>query len=59
MGEVFRARDTKLGHDVAIKDGLPGAELIAKGIAELARSEETVESRLVSIGAPKLRFLWP
>ena len=38
-------------------DGLPGAELITKGLADLARGEETVESLLVSIGGPKLRSL--
>jgi len=37
--------------------GLPGAELIDKGLADLARNEETVESLLVSIGSPKLRSL--
>jgi hypothetical protein len=36
---------------------LPGGELIDKGIADLARNEETVESLLVSIGSPKLRSL--
>lgn len=38
-------------------DGLPGAELITQGLADLARGEETVESLLVSIGGPKLRSL--
>ena len=38
-------------------DGLPGAELISKGLEDLARGEETVESLLVSIGAPKLYSL--
>jgi hypothetical protein len=38
-------------------DGLPGGELITKGIADLARGEETIESLLVSIGGPKLRSL--
>jgi hypothetical protein len=38
-------------------DGIPGAELISKGIEDLARGEETVESLLVSIGAPRLRSL--
>lgn len=37
--------------------GLPGGELIDNGLADLARSEETVESLLVSIGSPKLRAL--
>jgi hypothetical protein len=38
-------------------DGLPGCELVSKGLADLARGEETVESLLVSIGGPKLRSL--
>jgi hypothetical protein len=37
--------------------GLPGAELIEEGLADLARSAETVPSLLVSIGAPRLRLL--
>ena len=37
--------------------GLPGAELIDKGLADLAQNEETIESLLVSIGSPKLRSL--
>jgi len=37
--------------------GLPGGELIDKGLADLARSEETIESLLVSIGSPRLRAL--
>ena len=36
---------------------LPGAELIDKGIADLARGAVTVEALLVSIGAPRLRAL--
>ena len=32
-------------------------ELIDKGLADLARSEETIESLLVSIGSPKRRDL--
>ena len=33
---------------------LPGEDLIEKGLADLARGEETVEALLVSIGAPRL-----
>jgi len=36
---------------------LPGAELVEKGLADLAQGAETVESLLVSIGAPRLRSL--
>ena len=37
--------------------GLPGAEMIDKGLLDLERNEETIESLLVSIGSPKLRSL--
>ncbi len=33
---------------------LPGEDVIEKGLADLARGEETVEALLVSIGAPRL-----
>lgn len=36
-------------------DALPGGDLIAQGLADLERGEETVPSLLVSIGAPRLR----
>ncbi len=36
---------------------LPGAELIQKGLADLAAGAETIEALLVSIGAPRLRDL--
>ena len=36
---------------------LPGEELIEKGVADLAAGVESVESLLVSIGAPRLRGL--
>jgi len=36
---------------------LPGADLIETGLADLAAGRETIESLLVSIGAPKLRQL--
>jgi hypothetical protein len=36
---------------------LPGDELVVKGLADLAAGVETVESLLVSIGAPRLRGL--
>jgi hypothetical protein len=35
-------------------DGLPGAELIRKGIGDLSQGLESVEALLVSIGAPRL-----
>jgi len=36
---------------------LPGGELISRGLADLANGEETIESLLVAIGAPRLRRL--
>jgi hypothetical protein len=38
---------------------LPGAELVAKGVEDLAHGLVTVEALLVSIGAPRLRPLFP
>ena len=38
-------------------EGLPGGEIIEKGLGDLARGEETVASLLVLIGAPRLRRL--
>ena len=35
--------------------GLPGAELIERGLRELGERRETAASLLVSIGAPRLR----
>ncbi|HYJ91479.1 MAG TPA: hypothetical protein VEV84_09235 [Pyrinomonadaceae bacterium] len=36
---------------------LPGAELVETGLIDLAAGRETIESLLVSIGAPRLRQL--
>jgi hypothetical protein len=36
---------------------LPGSELVEKGLSDLAKGMETVESLLVSIGSPRLRRL--
>ena len=36
---------------------LPGGDLVAKGLQDIARSSETVEALLVSIAAPRLRDL--
>ncbi len=38
-------------------DGLPGAEIIEAGIADLEAGRETIPALLVSIGAPRLRDL--
>ena len=37
--------------------GLPGEELVRKGISDLQRGRESVEALLVSIGAPRLESL--
>jgi hypothetical protein len=36
---------------------LPGSDLVETGLADLARGVESVESLLVSIGAPRLSRL--
>ncbi|HET7130210.1 MAG TPA: hypothetical protein VFJ93_14145 [Gaiellaceae bacterium] len=42
---------------LAAERSLPGTELVEKGLADLAAGAVTVESLLVSIGAPRLRRL--
>lgn len=37
--------------------GLPGAELVERGVADLEAGVESIEALLVSIGAPRLRSL--
>lgn len=39
------------------RTSLPGGDLIATGLDDLRRGEETVPALLVSIGAPRLRRL--
>jgi hypothetical protein len=46
-----------VSHLSALPPGLPGAELIEKGIADLASGTESVEALLVSVGAPRLAAL--
>jgi len=41
----------------AVDPALPGAELVSKGIADLARGVTSIEALLTSIGAPRLRRL--
>jgi hypothetical protein len=41
----------------SLMDELPGGELVRAGIDDLDRGVESVESLLVSIGAPRLRRL--
>ncbi len=38
-------------------DGLPGAELVTQGLADLASGQRSVAGLLVAIGAPRLRAL--
>ena len=38
-------------------DGLPGAEIVDRGLTDLEQGVESVEALLVSIGAPRLRRL--
>lgn len=38
-----------------MRSDLPGANLVSKGISDLARGRPTKEALLVSIGAPRLR----
>lgn len=40
-----------------MNSSLPGAELIAEGLRDLARGKESVAGLLVLIGAPRLRRL--
>jgi hypothetical protein len=39
------------------QSNLPGADLIERGLTDLANGRETIESLLVSIAAPRLRAL--
>ena len=49
QGEVYRARDTKLGRDVAIKVLLEGFALDKERLARFER-ERAAKSRLLSEG---------
>jgi hypothetical protein len=37
--------------------GLPGESLVRKGLADLASGKESIESWLVTIGAPRFRLM--
>ncbi|MEA2235450.1 MAG: hypothetical protein QOC81_174 [Thermoanaerobaculia bacterium] len=46
------------GHEtrqVEVSDALPGADLIRKGLIDLADGVESIEALLVLVGAPRLR----
>jgi hypothetical protein len=38
-------------------EGLPGGDLVARGLRDLAADRESVESLLIEVGAPRLRAL--
>ncbi len=38
-------------------DGLPGADLVRAGLADLAQGKRTIEALLVAVGGPRLRDL--
>lgn len=38
-------------------EGIPGADVICAGLADLAAGRESVESLLIQIGAPRLNWL--
>ena len=40
-----------------IRDDLPGADLVTKGLSDLSAGLHTIEGMLVLIGAPRLRAL--
>ena len=40
---------------VQYPEGLPGADLVKRGLEDLARGGATIEALLVSVGAPRLR----
>ena len=44
-------------HNPVVDQSLPGADLVERGLADLAEGIESVESLLVSVGAPRLRAL--
>ena len=41
---------------VQFPDELPGADLVQRGLEDLARGGATIEAFLVSVGAPRLRL---
>jgi hypothetical protein len=43
--------------DVRTLSAFPGADLVIKGLGDLAHTEDSIEALLVLIGAPRLRSL--
>lgn len=56
LAALGRALSLREGGD-SWEQGLPGGELIAAGLRDLARGRESAEALLVSIGAPRLEDL--
>jgi hypothetical protein len=56
-GRRSRYRSLLMSSRRVVEVAFPGAELVEKGLADLADGVETVDSLLVSIGAPRLRAL--
>jgi len=46
-----------MGERAAVHDGLPGADLIGRGLDDLAAGRESIAALLVSIGGPRLTRL--
>ncbi|MSU49202.1 MAG: hypothetical protein EXS37_08990 [Opitutus sp.] len=42
-------------NETALLAGLPGAELIAEGVADVVAGRETIAGELVKVGSPRLR----
>lgn len=57
-GRARAASSGRRGLETSVEfSHLPGGELVAKGLQDIAHSSETVEALLVSIAAPRLRDL--
>jgi hypothetical protein len=53
----FVVRGRRYRRGMSVPEELPGADLVRSGLADLRRGVESVESLLVSIGAPRLTAL--
>ena len=54
--ESRRDREGKVGMPDPSFEGLPGADLVVMGLADLERGVESIEALLVAIGEPRLRW---
>ena len=57
MARIMNSSRSLCGQLPDLPSNLPGASLIAGGIAALERGERTVEAALVALGAPRLRAI--